>query len=83
MGSSPQSGPNLGVVMGSDFAAKTGNLARNIRLGVLSSVLDARLKPIAVRDLSCQSRWQPIADIASFVVPYGTASCAVRQQEAL
>jgi len=42
MGKSPPSGPNLGVVMGPDFAAKTGNLARNIRenrLGVLSAVL--------------------------------------------
>jgi SAM-dependent methyltransferase len=36
------SGPNLGVVMGPDFAAKTANLARNLRenrLGVLSAVL--------------------------------------------
>jgi SAM-dependent methyltransferase len=42
MAGSPPSGPNLGVVMGPDFPAKTGNLARNIRenrLGVLSAVL--------------------------------------------
>jgi len=42
MAAPPPSGPNLGVVMGSDFQAKTGNLARNIRenrLGVLSAVL--------------------------------------------
>ncbi len=42
MAGSPPSGPNLGVVMGPDFLAKTGNLARNIRenrLGVLSTVL--------------------------------------------
>jgi len=39
---SPPSGLNLGVVMGPDFAAATGNLARNLRenrLGVLSAVL--------------------------------------------
>ncbi len=38
----PQSGPNLGLVMGPDFATMTGNLARNLRenrLGVLSAVL--------------------------------------------
>ena len=37
-----QSGPNLGLVMGPDFATMTGNLARNLRenrLGVLSAVL--------------------------------------------
>ncbi|MGH9325292.1 MAG: class I SAM-dependent methyltransferase [Terriglobia bacterium] len=37
-----QSGPNLGLVMGPDFPAMTGNLARNLRenrLGVLSAVL--------------------------------------------
>jgi hypothetical protein len=42
MGNSPPGGPNLAVVMGPDFPAKTGNLARNIRenrLGVLSAVL--------------------------------------------
>jgi hypothetical protein len=42
MAGSPPSGPNLGVVMGPDFLAKTGNLVRNIRenrLGVLSTVL--------------------------------------------
>jgi SAM-dependent methyltransferase len=42
MAGSPPSGPNLGVVMGSDFPAIIGNLARNIRenrLGVLSAVL--------------------------------------------
>jgi SAM-dependent methyltransferase len=39
---SPPSGLNLGVVMGPDFAAATGNLARNLgenRLGLLSAVL--------------------------------------------
>jgi SAM-dependent methyltransferase len=39
---SPPSGLSLGVVMGSDFQAKTANLARNLRenrLGVLSAVL--------------------------------------------
>lgn len=42
MGNSTPSGPNLGVVMGPDFQAKTSNLARNIRenrLGVLAAVL--------------------------------------------
>lgn len=42
MAGSPPSGPNLGVVMGPDFPAIAGNLARNIRenrLGVLSAVL--------------------------------------------
>ena len=42
MGAQPQSGLNLGLVMGPDFAAMTGNLARNLRanrLGVLSAVL--------------------------------------------
>ena len=42
VGTQPQSGPNLGVVMGPDFSAMTGNLARNLRenrLGVLSAVL--------------------------------------------
>jgi SAM-dependent methyltransferase len=42
MAGPPPSGLNLGVVMGSDFQAKTANLARNIRenrLGVLSAVL--------------------------------------------
>jgi hypothetical protein len=42
MAAPPQSGLNLGVVMGPDFPAITGNLARNIRenrLGVLSAVL--------------------------------------------
>jgi SAM-dependent methyltransferase len=42
MGNQPQSGLNLGVVMGPDFLSMTGNLARNIRenrLGVLSAVL--------------------------------------------
>ncbi len=42
MASSSPSGLSLGVVMGPDFAAATGNLARNIRenrLGVLSTVL--------------------------------------------
>jgi hypothetical protein len=42
MAGSPPSGPNLGVVMGPDFQAMTGNLARNLRenrLGVLSAVL--------------------------------------------
>jgi SAM-dependent methyltransferase len=42
MGAQGQSGPNLGLVMGPDFPAMTGNLARNLRenrLGVLSAVL--------------------------------------------
>ena len=42
MGAQPQSGPSLGLVMGPDFPAMTGNLARNLResrLGVLSAVL--------------------------------------------
>jgi hypothetical protein len=42
MGTQPQSGPNLAVVMGPDFPAMTGNLARNLReerLGVLSAIL--------------------------------------------
>ena len=42
MGAPPQSGPNLGLIMGPDFPAIIGNLARNIRenrLGVLSAVL--------------------------------------------
>jgi SAM-dependent methyltransferase len=42
MAGSPPSGLNLGVVMGADFPALTGNLARNLRenrLGVLSAVL--------------------------------------------
>jgi SAM-dependent methyltransferase len=42
MAGPPPSGPNLGVIMGPDFAAMAANLARNIRenrLGVLSAVL--------------------------------------------
>jgi hypothetical protein len=42
MAGSPPNGLNLGVVMGADFPALTGNLARNLRenrLGVLSGVL--------------------------------------------
>ena len=42
MGAPPQSGPNLGLVMGPDFSVMTGNLARNLRenrVGVLSAVL--------------------------------------------
>jgi SAM-dependent methyltransferase len=42
MAGPPPNGPNLGVVMGPDFPAMAGNLARNIRehrLGVLSAVL--------------------------------------------
>jgi hypothetical protein len=42
MGAPPQSGPNLGLIMGPDFPAMTANLARNLRencLGVLSPVL--------------------------------------------
>ena len=42
MSAPPRSGPNLGLVMGTEFAAMTGNLARNLRenrLGVLSAVL--------------------------------------------
>jgi SAM-dependent methyltransferase len=42
MSAQPPSGPNLALVMGPDFPAMTGNLARNLRenrLGVLSAVL--------------------------------------------
>jgi hypothetical protein len=42
LASPPPAGPNLGTVMGPDFPAIIGNLARNIRedrLGVLSAVL--------------------------------------------
>lgn len=42
MAGSPPAAPNLGIVMGPDFPAIIGNLARNIRenhLGVLSAVL--------------------------------------------
>ena len=42
IGAQPSSEPNLGLVMGPDFSAMTGNLARNLRenrLGVLSAVL--------------------------------------------
>jgi SAM-dependent methyltransferase len=42
MSAPPQSGPNLELVMGADFPARIGNLARNLgenRLGVLSAVL--------------------------------------------
>lgn len=42
MAGPPPRGPNLGVVMGPEFRAMTGNLARNLdenRLGVLSAVL--------------------------------------------
>lgn len=42
MASSAPSGPSLGVVMGPEFQAMTGNLARNLgenRLGVLSAAL--------------------------------------------
>ncbi len=42
MSAPPQSGPNLGVVMGPEFPTMIGNLASNIRenrLGVLSAVL--------------------------------------------
>ena len=42
MAGAPSSGPNLGVVMGPEFQAMTGNLARNLgegRVGVLSAVL--------------------------------------------
>jgi hypothetical protein len=38
----PSSGPNLGVVLGADFATMSANLARNIRehrIGVLSAIL--------------------------------------------
>ena len=47
MAGPPPSGLSLGVVMGPDFPAPTGNLARNLRenrLGVLSAVL-TRLSP--------------------------------------
>jgi ubiquinone/menaquinone biosynthesis C-methylase UbiE len=43
-GAPPKSSLNLSLVMGDDFPAKTGNLARNIRenrLGVLSAILAA------------------------------------------
>jgi len=42
IGAQPNSGPNMGLVMGPDFSAMTGNLARNLsenRVGVLSAVL--------------------------------------------
>jgi hypothetical protein len=42
MADSPPDGPNLGVVIGPDYRAMTGNLARNRcenGLGVLSAVL--------------------------------------------
>ena len=42
MSAQPSRGPNLALVMGPDFPAMTGNLARNLRenrLGVLSAVL--------------------------------------------
>jgi hypothetical protein len=42
MAGAPPDGLNLGLVMGPDFTAMTGNLARNIRenrLGVLSVVM--------------------------------------------
>ncbi len=44
IGAPTRSDLNLGLVMGTDFSAKTGNLARNIkenRLGVLSAILTA------------------------------------------
>ena len=44
IGGPSRSDLNLGLVMGTDFSAKTGNLARNIkenRLGVLSAILTA------------------------------------------
>jgi hypothetical protein len=43
LASSSPSGPNLGLVMGPDFAAATANLARNIRenrVRVFSAVLN-------------------------------------------
>jgi SAM-dependent methyltransferase len=51
MAGSPPSGLSLGVVMGPDFPALAGNLARNLRenrLGVLSAVLESypRSSPI-------------------------------------
>jgi len=42
IGTQPQIGPRLGLVMGPDFAGMTGNLARNLRenrVGVLSAAL--------------------------------------------
>ena len=45
MSAPPQSGPNLGVVIGPDFSIIIGNLARNIRenrLGVLAAVLTCK-----------------------------------------
>ena len=56
MGAPPQSGPNLGVVMGPEFPTLIGNLASNIRenrLGVLSascSATKAYRRPGAVKD---------------------------------
>jgi SAM-dependent methyltransferase len=52
MSAPPQSGPNLGVVIGPDFSIIIGNLARNIRenrLGVLAAVLTCKFNPIAAR----------------------------------
>jgi len=52
MSAPPQSGPNLGVVIGPDFPIIIGNLARNIRenrLGVLAAVLTCKFNPIAAR----------------------------------
>jgi sarcosine/dimethylglycine N-methyltransferase len=42
--SGPRSSPNLGVVMGPDFAQLSANLARNLmegRLGILTATFDA------------------------------------------
>jgi hypothetical protein len=44
--SGPPPAPNLGVVMGPDFAQLTANLARNLvegRLGVLTAVFEAAI----------------------------------------
>jgi len=52
MSAPPQSGPNLGVVIGPDFPIIIGNLARNIRenrLGVLAAVLTCKFNPITAR----------------------------------
>ena len=51
IGTQPQSGPNLALVMGADFAAMTGNLARNLRekrFGRALGSFDTRLR------LSCE-----------------------------
>jgi hypothetical protein len=44
LGAAPPSSPNLGVVMGPDFAQLSANLGRNLlegRLGILTAVFEA------------------------------------------